>query len=85
MSGFYSFHCGCFCFHFKTLILGIINVLPIIRITILRITILRITILRITILRIMSLFFYVQENVYESICFPVGLENANEVSIFLIP
>jgi len=70
MSGFYSFHCGCFCFHFKTLILGIINVLPIIRITI---------------LRIMSLFFYVQENVYESICFPVGLENANEVSIFLIP
>jgi len=80
MSGFYSFHCGCFCFHFKTLILGIINVLPIIRITILRITI-----LRITILRIMSLFFYVQENVYESICFPVGLENAKEVSIFLIP
>ena len=70
MSGFYSFHCGCFCLRFKTLILGIINVLPIIRITI---------------LRIMSLFFYVQENVYESICFPVGLENANEVSIFLIP
>jgi len=48
MSGFYSFHCGCFCLRFKTLILGIINVLPIIRITI---------------LRIMSLFFNVYDNV----------------------
>jgi len=59
MSGFYSFRYGCFCLRFKTRVLGIINVLPIIRITILRITILRITILRITILKIMSLFFNV--------------------------
>ena len=44
MSGLYSVRCGCFCLRFKTLVLGIINVLPIIRITT---------------LRIMSLFFNV--------------------------